>query len=104
MHISKDLVFDTHYYSQHQQATVLWNLTSYFWIQVVDQSCKFGILMPDLCQILPPTLSVKDPTISVEIKPKQGFILVGRYEVTLAIETLMVKIASEFHRKWPMQI
>lgn len=45
--------------------------------KVVDQSCKFGILMPDFCQILPPTLSISQPTISVEIKPKQGFILVG---------------------------
>lgn len=48
-----------------------------FTFKVIDCNCSYGILMPDFCYVQPMPPNGELPTISVEIKPKQGFILKG---------------------------
>lgn len=66
--------------------------------KIIDQRCKYGILMPDFCRVLPNPISPNDTSISIEIKPKQGFILRGQKKCSYS-QFQRMKVLSEFYEK-----
>nr|XP_039268294.1 inositol-pentakisphosphate 2-kinase-like [Styela clava] len=66
--------------------------------KIIDQRCKYGMLMPDFCRVLPNPTSHNDVNISIEIKPKQGFILIGQNRCNYS-QFQRNKVLSKFYEK-----